>query len=95
MRDRELWFTTTWFCPECDCEIDIKFKPERPAPACSNHDSPAFSDSGDPADIDYPDECPECGLELISHEDSIYAKVCEIDVNSYEPEDRYDDYEYR
>jgi hypothetical protein len=34
-------------------EIEIKvtgFTPERPAPACSNHDSPAFSDCGDSAE---------------------------------------------
>ena len=34
-------------------EIEVKvtgFTPERPAPACSNHDSPAFSDCGCPAE---------------------------------------------
>jgi hypothetical protein len=28
------------------------FTPSRPAPACSNHDSPAFSDCGDDADFE-------------------------------------------
>lgn len=38
---------------EITIEITLKvrnFKPSRPAPACQNHDSPAFSDSGDDAE---------------------------------------------
>ena len=34
--------------------IDVlKYGPERMAPPCSNPDSPNFSDSGDPAEIDF------------------------------------------
>ena len=34
-------------------EADVTgFHPSRPAPACSDHDSPAFSDSGDDAEAD-------------------------------------------
>lgn len=29
------------------------FIPHRPPPPCSNHDSPAFSDIGDPGECDY------------------------------------------
>lgn len=48
-------------CPECSHEITCPFTPARPAPPCSNHDSPAFSDSGDSAELDIPEECPACG----------------------------------
>ena len=41
-------FTTT---REFDIKIKVYgFTPHRPAPACSDHDSPAFSDSGDCAE---------------------------------------------
>jgi len=55
----------TYTCPECDTDIDITFNPGRPAPYCQNHDSPTFSDSGDPAELDdCPDNCPSCGHKL-------------------------------
>ena len=53
----------TYTC-ECEKEIDFQVSPGRPAPPCSNHDSPAFSDSGDPAEIEGPDICPNCGVDL-------------------------------
>lgn len=31
---------------------DVNYLPERPAPPCSNPDSPAFSDSGDPDELE-------------------------------------------
>lgn len=37
-------------------EVDLTFSaavtPSRPPPPCSNHDSPAFSDPGDPGEVD-------------------------------------------
>lgn len=36
-----------------DGRIEVmNFKPERQAPACSDHDSPRFSDDGDPVEYD-------------------------------------------
>lgn len=56
--------TITYNCPECDCPIDYDFTPSRPAPFCQNHDSPAFSDSGDAAVLEGPEECPQCHVEI-------------------------------
>lgn len=54
--------TVEW---ECGCGFVMQFNvtPARQAPPCSNPDSPAFSDSGDPAEIEGPTECPACGCE--------------------------------
>ena len=41
-------------------EVGYEFTPERPAPFCSNHDDPRFSDPGDDAEIEY------TSLELVS-----------------------------
>jgi hypothetical protein len=35
-----------------DVEVECVFTPGRPAPACQNPSSPAFSDCGDPEEID-------------------------------------------
>lgn len=51
----------TYICGQCGEEIELDVTPPRPAPFCQNHDSPAFSDPGDPGEVDGPDECPECG----------------------------------
>ena len=40
---------------ELEVEVDVDYTPERPAPACQNHDSPAFSDSGDDEAIEITD----------------------------------------
>lgn len=37
---------------EVEIEIDYDYTPERPAPACQDHDSPRFSDSGDPEELE-------------------------------------------
>ena len=63
------WFDASFICPECDEEIEFRFKPERPAPACSDHDDPRFSDCGDDFDMEYPDECPNCNEPLVKYED--------------------------
>ncbi len=61
--------TCTYRCPECEHEFDFKFTPARPAPACSNPDSPAFSDSGDGAETDAQfEDCPKCGREITDDE---------------------------
>lgn len=42
-------FTTT---VEIEIEVDADYTPGRPAPACSNPSSPAFSDTGDASEIE-------------------------------------------
>lgn len=37
---------------EQDCTVRGTWTQGRPAPPCSDHDSPAFSDSGDPGEIE-------------------------------------------
>jgi len=38
---------------EFDVCVEVEgFTPSRPAPSCSNHDSPVYSDSGDDPDFD-------------------------------------------
>lgn len=41
-----------WDGEERRLQVDVKYLPGRPAPACSNPDSPAFSDSGDPDELE-------------------------------------------
>lgn len=56
-------------CPECEWTVDFNFTPGRSAPPCSNHDSPAFSDSDDPAEHDFQFETyPECGHVITEEE---------------------------
>ncbi len=52
--------TYKYTCPSCNTPIQFDFTPSRPAPVCSNHDSPAFSDQGDAAECEGPEECPHC-----------------------------------
>lgn len=71
--------TITYKCANCNTPIEFDFTPERPAPCCSNHDNPAFSDPGDSAEVEGPEECPECG-ESIDHEKVIeFASEIERD----------------
>jgi len=40
--------------PEIEVEVDVThYTPYRPAPYCSNPDSPKFSDSGDDEELEY------------------------------------------
>lgn len=54
----------SYICPQCQTENEGDFTPERPAPFCQNHDSPAFSDPGDGAEWDGPEECENCGFKF-------------------------------
>lgn len=60
-------------CPECGHSHDVEFTPPRPAPPCSNPNSPAFSDDGDGLELDlYPEHCEACGMlfddcEIVEH----------------------------
>lgn len=56
--------TYTYTCPHCDEELEYEFTPSRPAPCCSNHDSPAFSDPGEGAECDGPDVCGRCDNDI-------------------------------
>jgi hypothetical protein len=40
---------------ELQVEVDVDYTPERPAPACQDHDSPRFCDSGDDEFIEITD----------------------------------------
>lgn len=51
-------------CPHCMVALPYDVTLGRPAPPSSDHDSPAFSDDGDPPEVDGPDICPECKEEL-------------------------------
>jgi hypothetical protein len=48
----------------CEEEMEFEFTPARPAPCCSNHDDPRFSDPGNGAEIEGPEECENCGHEI-------------------------------
>ena len=54
----------TYTCPNCNEELEGEFTPSCPAPCCSNHDSPAFSDPGDGAEWDGPDHCSRCNKDV-------------------------------
>lgn len=57
--------THTYTCPNCGEEIPMEFTPGHAAPVCSNHDSPAFSDSGSSAELECEFErCPNCDAEI-------------------------------
>ena len=46
---------------DTDVTITAEYRASRPAPACSNPDSPAFSDSGDPEEIEVLEIQDDCG----------------------------------
>lgn len=79
----------TYKCPHCSNELECEFTPSRPAPACSNHDSPAFSDPGDGAELDIPEECPECE-EAIDLNKAL-EDAQELQHNDSEQPDNYED----
>ena len=60
-------FTFTLVCPSCDAVVTDHaiFDPGYPAPYATDHDSPAFSDPGDPGYVEnYPEECPWCNVPI-------------------------------
>ena len=71
--------TYAYICPKCDTENIGDFTPGRPAPACSNPDSPAFSDDGDPAEWDGPKRCETCkfkfNLDIVIEKASNYFNL--------------------
>lgn len=79
--------TYVYNCPNCDEAQAFYFTPSRPAPPCRNHDSPAFSDSGDPADIEGPDNCLQCGVEFdIEKIIELAEQFCEPEISKAEME---------
>ena len=52
--------TCEYPCPSCSATVDVQYEPGRPAPYCQNPSSPAYSDPGDPGDLDMPEVCPAC-----------------------------------
>jgi hypothetical protein len=64
-------------CPECGTTHEFEVTPERPAPFCQNHDSPAFSDPGDPGEVDGPECCEKCGHSFENDWDMIEEKACD------------------
>ncbi len=79
-------------CPVCHTTHAFEVTPARPAPACSNPNSPAFSDSGDPAEVNGPDCCEQCGLEFENYWDAIEQKAYDENPdNDYDPIDSYEE----
>ena len=72
-----------WSCPDCDTVMEFEIYPGRRCPPCSNHDSPAFSDPGDPAEIvEGVDCCPACLRVITTSElESIIDDACSRDDN--------------
>ncbi len=77
----------TVVCPNCDEEqkIEVSYWPERSAPMCSNPDSPAYSDSGDPGDVEADVSC-KCGFDFNdeSFREKLYDLAVEEDIARYE-----------
>ncbi len=47
-----VYFKTHAECCEIALDVEANYRPARPAPACSDHGSPAFSDPGDPSEFE-------------------------------------------
>ena len=66
----------TYTCPNCECKTTFSFQPGRPAPPCSNHDSPAFSDTGDDEEMWCDeDDCPQCGEPITDDQLSLQGNA--------------------
>jgi hypothetical protein len=67
-------------CTECGEAITehCYFEQGRPAPYCSNPDSPAYSDPGDPGCAEVPAACPLCGHQYTEKEtDKMFDDWCD------------------
>lgn len=62
-------------CPDCRLAQEFQVTPARSAPPCSNPSSPAFSDSGDAAEVNGPDHCVSCQHEFEQDWDAIESKA--------------------
>ena len=81
--------TYSYTCPQCQTENEGDFTPERPAPFCQNHDSPAFSDPGEGADWDGPEKCENCGYKFDF--DKVIEEASEYCADNFEPDYNEDD----
>jgi len=74
-------------CPACGKTIQVKYTPPRSAPPCSNPDSSAFSDSGDPSEVELPESCPHCLVKLAESDDFVdqVAAWCDENVKFPDP----------
>lgn len=81
-------------CPVCKTEHTFQVTPARQAPACSNPNSPAFSDSGDPAEVNGPDECENCQHNFEEDWEAIEEKAYDEYLPDYDPleNEDYDEY---
>ena len=74
-------FTVSLECPACGEETDaeVTFSPERPPPPCSNPDSPAYSDPGDPGEVETDAVCV-CGFSFACAEfdDKLYDAALHV-----------------
>lgn len=79
-------------CPKCDVELTfvVAVNPGYEPRICFDHDSPHYSDPGDPGDAeiaDGPRTCPECGLRF----DEAFLSRIESDARQETPPtDHYD-----
>lgn len=81
----------TYICPDCEVEIEASYFPSRPAPPCSNPSSPAFSDSGDPEEVEISETCPGCGAVLDIDEVAEVGREAYMDaVEDYDESDDFD-----
>ena len=84
-----------------EIEVEVRvlsYTPDRPAPACSNPSSPAFSDPGDPGEVEF--EAWVDGVEIAGLEQSwdfsqrVYEEMEKLHIQSkneyYDGEDDYD-----
>jgi len=78
-----------WYTEEDEdavVEYTVHYSEGRPAPRCSNRDSPAFYDCGDPEEIEIIPEVDEKWADKCGMIDSIRDQACselEYDGNDY------------
>jgi hypothetical protein len=77
-KGKEAVVNITFACPHCNSEHEFEVDLPRPAPLCSNPNSPAFSDDGDAGGItDGPEKCCHCGADFLAPEieEKVMAKA--------------------
>ena len=89
---RAQWRTVT--CPHeaCETNFDVIYTP---ALAARTYGPPERCYEGEPADIEWPDACPECGGEITEKDADRWLSKVEEESDMYDENpfrgDRYDD----
>ena len=63
-------FLFSYPCPSCETEHPCSLSPPTPAPPCQDPSSLAYSDPGDPGDLEGPDRCVNC--DEVFDQDDLY-----------------------